>query len=95
MEEEKIFNNIWELLEEHECETWEQFRSFVHYATDDVSDVGYISGNSETETFSEEDLEEINGIYFLTENEAGKILYFPITFEELYDEIENLKIFKN
>ena len=95
MENVKIFNNVVELLEEHDCDDWEEFRSFVHYATEDVADVGYIGGSEITHSFIMEDLEEKNGIYFLTENGVSSILYFPFTFDDLNVEIESLGIFKN
>lgn len=95
METEKIYNNIWELLEEHECGDWQEFREFVHYATDDIADIGYIGGSDSSEYFSMEDLEEMNGIFFLTEDGISDTLYFPIKFDDFTDIIERMGIFKN
>lgn len=94
-QEHKIFFGIDGLLMEHDCDDWEDFREFVHFATDDVADVGYISGDEETDSFGSLDLEEKSGIYFLTKEGVSSILYFPFTFDDLNREIEKMEIFKN
>lgn len=91
--DERIFKNLEDLLNEHDCFTWDEFRVFVSHSTNGVADVGYIGGNEFVENFKDEDVDEKNGIYFLTEDSVGKILYFPISFDEINQEIENLKIF--
>jgi hypothetical protein len=93
--EVKIFFNVDDLLEEHDCQNWGEFRSFVQFATDDVSDVGFLGGTEETDTFHSEDLSEQNGIYFLTEDGVSSVLYFPFTFDDLNEEIEKMGIFRN
>jgi hypothetical protein len=92
--EEKIFHNIWELFEEHECENWENFREFVHYATENYADVGFIGGNHTCDSYRDEDLEEMNGIYFITEEGVSNILFFPFTLNEFSDEIAKMEIFE-
>lgn len=94
-EQEKIFRNVWDILEEHECQDWEEFREFVNYVSDDYADIGYISGDCATDTGGFEDSEELIGLFFLTEDGVGNILYFPITFDEFTEEIEKMDIFKN
>lgn len=94
-EMEKKFQNVWEILEEHECGDWEEFREFVHYATDNYADIGYIGGDSASDFGGFEDSEEMNGIFFLTEEGVGNILYFPITFNEFTEEIEKNGIFRD
>lgn len=92
---EKIFHNIIEMFEEHECGDWEEFKDFVRYATDDKADIGYIGGDPDCNSFVEEDLEEMNGIYFLTKDGVSDIMYFPITFDEFTEEIEKMQIFED
>ena len=95
LENEKSFQNIWQLLEEHECQDWEEFREFVHYATDDYADIGYIGGDCSVDNGGFEDSEEMSGIFFLTEEGVGKILYFPFTLDEFTKEIEDMQIFED
>jgi hypothetical protein len=92
MKQEKIYNNAIELLEDHEVKDWEDFRKFVQTVTDGVADVGYIGGSNETHSWDDVDLDEINGIYFLTSETVGQIMYFPIPFEQFAEEIDTMEI---
>lgn len=94
-EKNKVFSNCWELLEEHECQDWEEFREFVKYVTDDYADIGHIGSDSCSDCGGFENLEEMTAIFFLTEDGVGNILSFPITFEEFTEEIEKNGIFKD
>lgn len=92
---EKIYFGLKDLLFDHECDSWKEFEKMVVENTDGVAKVGYIGGSSETDFFKNEDLSEKKGIFLMTDDGVGSILYFPFTFMDFDNEINELGIFKN
>ena len=87
MEKNTLFLDLDDLLDEHGCDDWDEFRSFVHRSTENRADVGHIEG------FNGPEGDGDFGVFFITENETSRVLYFPFYLNQFNAEIDQLDIF--